>query len=119
MQLPLSGDAGSLVFKIGKGAVALGNEEQRLQSFGFSANVMDETHQICLWREISDPDGVACNTPLVPSLQQAADAATEASTYHFAEVSSEAHGQRCGDRQLNLQFVLAKLRFLQPPRLAC
>ncbi len=58
VHLLLGGQAAWLVLEVCKGTVALGDEEEGLQPACFSADVVDQAHQICLRREVPNP--IAC-----------------------------------------------------------
>jgi hypothetical protein len=60
------GDATLLVFEVGKRTVAFGYQEQRFKSAGFLAYMIDQAHEVRLWREVSNPDRVPFQTDQSP-----------------------------------------------------
>lgn len=62
VELALGGHAGGFVLEVGKGAVALGDEKQGLESVGLLAHVVHQAHEVGLRRKVPDPDRVPCRS---------------------------------------------------------
>jgi len=63
-------EAGSLVFEVGEGAAALGNEEKRFESGSKLVNVANEMQERRLRRQIANPNGVSCGNELLLALNE-------------------------------------------------
>lgn len=98
VELALGRHAGGFVLEVGKGAVALGDEKQGLESVGLLAHVVHQAHEVGLRRKVPDPDRVSCRStvsfrPLCRRGGRGLQEGRKRGTHHFVAASWVVHEQ--------------------------